>query len=172
MSSVLEFSAALVVASTSYSKNFDIEPIFTLGAVAVVGPLMNWTISGLLAPALVGRGLVAAFSPHPVVEGYEEVFKAFVARPGNLRQRAYELATLKEELAAIEGHYGEISIPLTAVYGDRDGLPAVEGAQALGRDVDGARVVALAGLGHEIPHLRPAVVAREVRRLSGAVGAN
>ncbi len=156
--------AAVIAGAPAYSDAFTVEAIELLSARPVIGPLMNWTISGLLASSIIHDGLTEAFAPDPIPEGYEEMFAIFAARPLNLYQRAYELGRLGPELDRISRSYSELDLPLTIVLGSVDSAGVRKSAARLSDSFFGQlRVRNIRDLGHEIPHLRPELLAYEVR---------
>ena len=162
-----QVEAVVILGTPAYSDAFAVEPIELAGARPFIGPLFNWTVGGLLASSLIHDGLIAAFSPDTVPEGYEEMFATFVARPANLHQRAYELGRLAAELDGISRHYSELEMPLTIMVGAVDQGGALKSAARLSDSFFGLlRVLKIPDLGHEIPQLRPELVSYEVRSIT------
>ncbi len=159
--------AAVIVGAPAYSDAFTPEPVETVGARRVIGPVFNWTLGGAMAGRVIHDELTEAFAPHPIPEGYEEMFAIFVARPLNLYQRAYELDRLPAELDRISRHYSALDLPLTIVLGSVDSEGVRKSAIRLSDSFFGLlRVRNIRDLGHEVPHIEPEILAYEIRSVT------
>ena len=117
-------------------------------------------VGRLRAPALLER----AFSPDPLPADYARAALALTLRPSQFRANLEDLRLLGPTLAATAPRYPEIHLPLVVVTGDADALVKPERqAYRLHQDVPGARLLVLAGTGHQIPQTRPEAVAEAVR---------
>ncbi|HXO23319.1 MAG TPA: alpha/beta hydrolase, partial [Streptosporangiaceae bacterium] len=60
----------------------------------------------------------------------------------------------------------ELHKPVLVLHGDRDPILRVSAARATARAIDGARLVVLPGVGHDLPAPLWPAIAREVRELT------
>jgi pimeloyl-ACP methyl ester carboxylesterase len=61
----------------------------------------------------------------------------------------------------------ELRKPALVLHGDKDPILRVSAARATARAIDGARLVILPGVGHDLPAALWPLIADEVRRLAG-----
>ncbi|MFQ5478784.1 MAG: alpha/beta fold hydrolase [Candidatus Binatia bacterium] len=138
-----------------------------IAALPGLGALFSRSVAPVLAP-MVKAGLSEAFAPDEIPPGYEGRFTMYLARPRPLTQRATEIVGLREALRVIEPSYHAIDVPTTIIVGAMDDPSTVENNRRLADTVDDARILVIENLGHEVAHLRPALVSGEVRRITGA----
>lgn len=138
----------------------------------VVGtPVIGWVVSALLAPTLgqivLSRNLRKGFAPQPVPGDYSEAVAAtLLLRPKNFRADAEDAVGFDSYLADQATYYGQISVPLVVIAGDKDRvIPHASQADALAGEVPGARLVVLADVGHMAHHVSPNVIVFEIKRL-------
>lgn len=81
----------------------------------------------------------------------------------------HEQQALFHELGGLAGGLADLPVPVTVVYGTNDRIVSPAEGAALGRAIPGARVVAVEGAGHLLPHERPEVVASAVLEGLGCV---
>ena len=93
------------------------------------------------------------FAPQPPVPNYSEDARiALVLRPKVFQANAADVAGLYGAVAAQSGRYRDIRIPTTVIAGDADPIVHTEiHARSFAREVPGARLVVLPGIGH-MPH--------------------
>ncbi len=65
----------------------------------------------------------------------------------------------------------ELHKPVLVLHGDRDPILRVSAARATAKAIDGARLVILPGVGHDLPAPLWPQVAREVRQLADRAAA-
>ncbi|MBV8426738.1 MAG: alpha/beta hydrolase [Hyphomicrobiales bacterium] len=130
---------------------------YWLPALPVFGPIFTALLAPILRPLLLRPGIESVFWPQTPPERYEQRAGAALAlTPGRLRANGQDVATLKRHLAALSPRYAQIKVPCVIVTGDSDDtvLPAIH-SQALARDIEGASLVTLEGVGHMPHHARP-----------------
>lgn len=141
-----------------------------LASAPVIGPVFTNVAMMPIAEPLMGAAMEAIFSPQDPPDGYAERIAAPLAlRPGAFRANANDVARLKPYLERQSTRYGEIDVPVSIVTGTEDGVlsPRIH-SQALARDIDGARLTALPGVGHMPHHAAPEAILGEIRRLAEA----
>lgn len=153
-----------------YPEGFPDDPLMHLMTLPILGQVFRWSCAPLLVAPLAETGLAEAFQPAQPPPGYAKLFTAFLERPSTLHQMATELLYMPSELAQQAPAYPGLTMPVTLLYGDRDQWAITNGAERFDRDVPDARVVRIDNLGHEVQHLRPQLVAAEVRRITQPAG--
>lgn len=134
------------------------------------GRIFAWAAVPALGPVGAKGGLDSVFSPQPVPAGYaEQLGLPLLFRPSNFAANAADIGATKKEFAAQKPLYPGIKVPVVIFSTDSDKvlLPRLH-AEALAREIPGARLVVVQGGGH-MPHHRdaPAVIAA-IRDLAGA----
>ncbi len=128
----------------------------------IFGRLFAWAAVPALGPAGAKGGTDSVFAPQPAPEGYSErLGLPLLFRPSNFAANAADIGATKQEFAAQKPLYPGITARVVIFSTDTDKvlLPRLH-AEALAREIPGARLVVVEGGGH-MPHHRdaPAVIA-------------
>ena len=126
---------------------------YHVAAAPLIGPLFNWLFAPYAGLALMESGVRAVFTPNPIPENYAERTRLkLLFRPWQFRANAQDFVVLHEATKAQAPHYPEITVPTTIVMGADDGLVSTDiHARACAREIPGARLTLLPGIGHS-PH--------------------
>jgi pimeloyl-ACP methyl ester carboxylesterase len=147
---------------------------YTVSTLPVVGRLFAWTLAlpfGSLAMEAAARGV---FHPQPMPARYTELARVpLVLRPGNFLANAADVASLKTEVTALSPRYREIAAPTAIVTGDADGVvwPSIH-SEGLKRDVPGAELTVLTGVGHMPHHTHPDAVVAAIDAVTARAAAH
>lgn len=133
----------------------------------LTGPIVARQVPEPIADRLVGNALVRIFSPQPVPPGYlAHMRPELVLGPTVLRANALQLRALKAGLRAMAPRYGEIAVPVEVVHGAADAIvPFDIHAVPLARQIPGATLTRLEGVGHMPHHAAVAEIAAALARL-------
>lgn len=133
-------------------------------AIPVIGDAMRYTISPLVARAILPGLIKRVFQPAPVPERFEREFpKALMLRPLQLRAAAEDAALMTPSAMELERHYRELAMPVTIITGADDQIADVGRQSArLHRELPDSEFIALPGLGHMVHHLDPDSVAAAI----------
>ncbi len=155
--------AALVLASAvSHPWDGDVPFLYKVAANPVAGPLTVTGISAWVPEGYVTDQVNAVFLPQTVPPGYDEHFGPMMsARAAAFRANSEQRVTLKEDVRAQVAQYPAIAVPVEILHGDSDPVVyASVHSEPLAREVPGARLTILPGVGHMPQHTaRPAVIA-------------
>jgi pimeloyl-ACP methyl ester carboxylesterase len=137
-------------------------------AIPVIGDALRYTISPIIAQAMLPGIIKRVFQPAAVPERFDRLFpKALTLRPLQLRAAAEDAALMTPSVMELERHYGELTIPVTIITGADDQIVDVGRQSArLHRDLPGSEFISIPGLGHMIHHLDPDAVANAVIRMA------
>lgn len=137
-------------------------------AIPVIGDAMRYTVSPIVARAILPGMIKQVFKPAPVPGRFEEQFpKALMLRPEQLRAAAEDAALMPPSVMELEPHYRNLTMPVTIITGANDQIADVRRqSERLHRDLPHSSFIALPGLGHMIHHLAPDSVIREIDRLA------
>lgn len=133
----------------------------------IIGPAFSQLVP-IVGPKQVKNGIVEVFAPQPAPEGYYEASAiGLLFRPHNFRANAADVTALREELAAQQGRYDEINVPVVVYSGAQDTVikPQLHVGK-LKHQVEGLELVALRHEGHMPHHGEGEVVAEMIRALS------
>jgi pimeloyl-ACP methyl ester carboxylesterase len=135
-------------------------------AIPVIGDAMRYTVSPLVARAILPGMIRRVFQPAPVPERFEREFpKALMLRPLQLRAAAEDAALMTPSAMGLEEHYRELTMPVTIITGADDQIADVGRQSArLHDELPGSEFIVLPGLGHMIHHLAPDAVADAIDR--------
>ena len=136
----------------------------------VVGRLMTWTWTTPAGLLFMRPTLAAVFWPQTPPPSYVERARIpLVLRPRAFRANAEDVTGMYAFVTAQSRRYGEIRVPTTIVSGDADTIVWTNlHSRSLGREIPGARLVILPGVGHMPHHAAPDVVVGEIEALAAA----
>lgn len=126
------------------------------------GRLFAYLLAMPVGLALMRRAIEGVFTPQVPPPGYaERIGAALVLRPRNFIANAQDVFHLAEFIDEQAPRMGEIEAPTTIVTGDRDNVVYAH-LHSLGsaRDIPGATLVTLPGVGHAVQNVAPDKVAR------------
>lgn len=106
------------------------------------------------------------FAPQPVPPGYvDHLGVPLSLRRDSLRANARQVNTLWPEIDAMSRRYGELTLPIEIVHGDRDRtVPLAVHSLPLTRLVPSAHLTVLPGVGHMPHHADPQAVVAAIDR--------
>lgn len=162
-----EALAALVsVAGVSHPWDTPLDTFYKVTSSRIGSALAIPALTAFVSRATVMDTLDAVFAPQQVPEGYAEHFGiGLTLRRNSLRANARQRANLLSEVKALAPLYSRIGVPVEIVHGTADETvsPNIH-ARQLVRDVPGAALTLLEGIGHMPHHVATDEVAAAVRR--------
>lgn len=135
-------------------------------------PPVAWLLSRTVGPPaglyFLDGAARSAFAPQPISDGYIARSRAaLVLRPGALLANLQDLVALPAALSAQAPRYSSLRVPTLIVAGDADPLVRTDlQGGPLAREIPGARLVTLPGIGHMVPWVASERLAEEVGRLA------
>jgi len=114
-----------------------------------------------------------AFSPQPIPEAFRRaVPEGLLTRPKQIRSNGLELFVNLPAMQFLERCWPRLRVPVSLLAGTSDRVLAPERhAVRLAREVPGARLRLLPGLGHMLHYFAPEVVMQEIDRIAGSAAA-
>ena len=138
-----------------------------VGALPVVGRVFAELAAMPIGLALIPCALRNIFGPNAVPPDYRaRIGAALVLRPRSFVANCQDIADFYGHVTAMAAHYDRIDAPTEIITGDTDAIvaPAIH-AYALARDIPGARLTVLPGVGH-MPHWSaPEAVVEAIERV-------
>jgi pimeloyl-ACP methyl ester carboxylesterase len=168
MALALEFPSlvrGLVLGSGYYYPTLRADTfLFSPPAIPVIGDAMRYTVSPLVARAILPGMIKQMFQPAAVPDRFDRLFpKPLMLRPGQLRAAAEDAALMVPSAMELKRHYHSITMPVTIITGADDQIADVERQSSrLHRELPQSEFIALPGLGHMIHHLAPEAVVEAI----------
>ena len=146
---------------------------YTLAASRAFGPLFRRLIVLPAGLATMSAGVGAVFDPNPTPPDYiGRTRLPLVLRPRHFKANAEDVVDLAAHVAALSPRYGAIAAPTAVVTGDRDGVVYAHIHSAgCARDIPGATLTTLAGVGHSPHHSAPDRVVAAILEVDARAGA-
>ena len=118
-------------------------------SVPGIGDVMCQTITPLLASVTSPMQTKAIFKPAPVHERFADFPMSMSLRPGQMRAQVKETTMLPVVTGNLARRYGELSLPVTILTGADDAIVSPDSqSERLHKEIDGSRLIKLAGIGH------------------------
>ena len=135
----------------------------------VIGDVVNFIFTPLLAAWLVRTDLAKAFAPDRVPKHYLRHVLAEWTRPKKVKWYSVDDALLNDSLPQFTSRYPNIRVPVAIITGDSDLIvPAKENAHRLHEALPHSELIILEKTGHQIPFTRPEAVIEAIDRVSGS----
>jgi pimeloyl-ACP methyl ester carboxylesterase len=154
-----EASGLVLLAPAAYESDDGVSFLSKLPGWPVIGDLLNFMFTPLLAPWLVRTDIAKAFAPDPVPKKYLRHVLAEWTRPKKVKWYSVDDALLSGSLPKFADRYPEIAVPVAIVTGDADQIvPSEENAERLHHALSDSHLNLLPRTGHQIPFTRPGAV--------------
>ena len=143
---------------------------YRLAALPLIGRAFAFLLAPTLGSLMLAGGAASAFAPQkPPPDYLERSGAARALTPKRFRANGQDVASLKRHVVALSPRYREIDAPCAIISGDKDNTvwPSIH-SKGLERDIRGAKLVMLEGIGHMPHHVRPDVVLAAVDEIVAA----
>jgi pimeloyl-ACP methyl ester carboxylesterase len=153
-----EFVRALtLIAPVSHPWPGGVAWYYAVGAHPLFGPPFRRLLTLPIGMAWMGSAVASVFAPNPAPSDFIEATRlALVLRPLQFRANCEDVADAEAAVAALSPQYGQIRAPTEVVTGDSDGVVYAHiHSRGLARDIPGARLTTLEGVGHSPHHAAP-----------------
>ena len=138
-------------------------------AVPLIGDILRFTVSPVLARLLWPAMIAKLFSPNPIAATFEGVPSEMALRPSQLRASAAESALMIPDALAVQHRYGALSMPVAIVAGTGDKMVDVnDQAVRLHRAVPHSSLHIVDHCGHMVHHTAPSEVMAAVEAVAAA----
>jgi pimeloyl-ACP methyl ester carboxylesterase len=166
--------SALVLASGYYYPTVRADVAFLAApAIPILGDVLRYTVTPLLARLIWPLVLKRIFGPTPVSESFRRAFPSGMAlRPWQLRASAAESALMIPDAFALRDRYRDLQMPVVIVAGSADRLVTTKRqSKRLHRDVPQSTLRLVRKAGHMVHHAAPELVMAAIEEASGRTGA-
>ncbi len=145
--------ALVLIAPVSHPWPGGVAWYYALGAHPLLGPPFRRLLALPLGLARMRAGVARVFAPNRAPPEFVQATRVpLVLRPLQFRSNCEDVVNAMASVAALSPRYGAIRAPTEIVAGDSDGVVSTRiHALACARDIPGARLTILNGVGHS-PH--------------------
>jgi pimeloyl-ACP methyl ester carboxylesterase len=168
-----DFVRALVlIAPVSHPWPGGVAWYYRLGAHPLFGPPFRRLITLPAGMAYMRSGVASVFRPNPTPANFIDATRLpLMLRPLHFRANCEDVAYAEAAVAALSPRYREIGAPTEIVTGDSDGVVYADiHSEGSARDIPGARLTILKGVGHSPHYAAPeriaAIIVEAERRAS------
>jgi pimeloyl-ACP methyl ester carboxylesterase len=137
-------------------------------ATSWLGRLFTRTFTTPVGALLMNTMTKAVFAPQEPPAGYTDAARIpVVLRPAVFQANAEDVAGLYDAVAAQSPRYKEIRMPAVVIGGDADHIVWTDlHARSFARDVPGAKLIVLPGIGHMPHHVAKEIAVAEIERVT------
>jgi pimeloyl-ACP methyl ester carboxylesterase len=163
---------SLVLLSGYYNPTFRFDVLFlSPPGLPIIGPLLRWSVSPLIARIIYPAVLRRVFAPGRVSERFLAAFPRELAlRPSQLAASGGATGLMIPSAALLRRRYNRLAVPAFVVAGTDDRIvDPVRQSVRLAREIPNGRLYLLPGCGHMLHHQAPDTVAGIIERAS-AIG--
>lgn len=138
-----------------------------LGQAIAVPLISAWT-----PPAIIRSEVEGVFAPQEMPIGYMRWFgPGMTLRVETMRVNARQRAELKPEIQQMIPHYPDLDLPVVSLHGTADTIVGEKiHAVPFTKEVPGAELVSLDGIGHMVPHVALLQTVAAVDRVATRAG--
>jgi pimeloyl-ACP methyl ester carboxylesterase len=144
---------------------------YRLPALPVLGRLFAGVVAPIVGFLMLRPGIAATFRPQAPPRDYaRRTGAARAITPLRIRANGQDVANLKRHVEELSRCYHKIKAPCVIITGDADGTvsPRIH-SRGLARDIEGAKLVVLEGVGHMPHHARPDVVLAAIDEIAALI---
>ena len=165
-------AAVVVVSGATQPWPGGLGPLYGVSASSIGGAALVPLITAFAQEEQVEPTLETIFAPQDVPEGYAEAVGIGLSlRRDAFRANARQVNSLKPHVAAMSERYPSLEMPVEIVHGGADEVvPAEIHAIPLARQIEGADLALLEGIGHMPHHVAPSAVVDAIDRAARRAG--
>jgi pimeloyl-ACP methyl ester carboxylesterase len=143
--------------------------LFSGPAIPVIGDVMRYTVSAVLARLMAPAAVRRIFEPAPVSPHFGRFPLELSLRPSQLRATAADTALMIPSAASLRPGYGGLDVPTAIVTGSGDKIVDVDRqARRMHETIEGSDLDVVEGAGHMVHYTAPERVLAAIRRVEAA----
>jgi pimeloyl-ACP methyl ester carboxylesterase len=162
-----QIKAFIPVAGATYLIE-DIEPIFSLIRIPIIGRGFAAVVSSFIGPAMIKDGLNQSFHPNEQIipEGFIDTRVKIWLQTKVLVSTAREELNLNSDLEKIIPDYGNISKKFLIIHGDNDLFVPKGDSLKLHKIIKNSKLLILSNTGHQVQYARPDILIRTINEVA------
>jgi pimeloyl-ACP methyl ester carboxylesterase len=143
----------------------DIEPIFKLIKIPIIGRGFAAATSSLIGPGMIKEGINQAFYPNEnkIPKGYVETRMKIWLQPKVTVTIAKEELNLNSDLEKIIPKYGDIFKKFIIIHGEDDLLVPKDDSVKLNKIIKHSKLILLSKTGHQVQYERPEILIQTIK---------
>lgn len=167
-----EVAAVVMLGAVSNPWPGDLGWTYTVTGSRLGGALLVPLAAAFLPQGYVDASIGSIFAPQHAPEGYaEHVGAGLILRRESLRANAQQVNSLRPHIVKMSGQYSTLTMPFEIVHGDADTIvPLSIHSEPLSKQVPGAALTVLRGVGHMPHHADPDAVEAAIDRAHARAG--
>ncbi|WP_267138507.1 alpha/beta fold hydrolase [Anianabacter salinae] len=167
-----DLSGLVIVSGASNPWDGGLGFTYNLTATRAGGVLAVPLITAFASESVIKGAVASIFEPQSPPEGYLEYVGApLTLRRDSVRANGRQVNTLKPHVTEMATRYDQITVPTEIVHGTADEVvPLAVHSEPLSRQIPGAYLVALDGIGHMPHHVAPDEVVAAIDRAATRAG--
>jgi len=163
-------TAGLVfLAPVSHPWRTGVDWHYDVGNTPLIGTLFSYLIVPVAGSFIYPKAIKNVFTPNAMPVDYKETSATrLVLRPDNFLQNARDVARVSAHVEEFHPRYKEISAPVVIFHGDTDDIVSLEihSVNGLSKDIKGAKLVVLEGVGHKPDYVAAEEIEAEIRKMA------
>lgn len=165
-------SALILVAAASNPWSSDLSLFYKVTSSDLGSALVVPVLTAFVPTPIVDSAIEGVFAPQNEPEGYADHIGApLTLRRETLRANAMQRANLLDEITALHTRYGDIAVPTEIIHGDADTTVGLSiHSIPLSRQIEGANLTVLEGIGHMPHHVAEPEVIAAIDRAAARAG--
>jgi len=155
----------IFVAPTTHEWPGGVTWYYDVSSIPMIGWIFTETLTLPFGRMGLQAGIKSVFGPSEAPDDYAEVSALeLVFRPETFRNNARDVTTLKSFVTKFSSRYKEINVPTEIITGDSDDIVLAEiHSVGLERDIDGAKLTVLPGVGHKPDYVATNVIVKAIK---------
>jgi len=165
-------SGLVILAGASNPWPGRLRPFYRISASALGGAVLAPLLAAFAPENRAADSIDGIFAPQSPPQGYaDHIGVALALRPAAFRANARQVNGLRPHLVEMSARYGGIDLPTEIVHGTADQVvPLAIHSEPLSRQIPGARLTRLDGIGHMPHHVAPEAVDAAIDRAAARAG--
>ena len=141
---------------------------YDVGAIPFIGNIFTETLSLPVGQQSLAGGAKSVFNPQDVPLRYvENSAIELMLRPATFRHNAQDVANLNKFVIEFSPRYKEIKAPTIVITGDKDDIVLASiHSVGLHRDIEGAELIILPGVGHKPDYVAMETAVDAIQKLA------
>ena len=163
-------AALVIVSGASNPWPGSLSPLYPITASALGGGLLTPLLTALEPETQVEKTTAAIFAPDPVPPGYlKYIGAALTLRRESFRANARQVNSLYAHVSEMARAYPGLTMPVEIIHGTADTVvPLTVHAEPLSRQIPGAVLTRLEGIGHMPHHAAPDAIEAAIQRAAAS----
>ncbi|SEI93282.1 Pimeloyl-ACP methyl ester carboxylesterase [Pseudooceanicola nitratireducens] len=165
-------AAVVNVSGATYPWPGALDRLYATLSRPVIGPVLAHVIGAWVSDDYIEDAIEGVFAPQSAPFGYAgHIGAPLVARPHSLMANAQQRTDLRAHLEDLSPAYAGLTLPIEIVHGDADDTVSLTiHSEAMARDVPGAVLTRLPGVGHMPHHVSQDHVIAAIDRAAARAG--